>query len=226
MVLRIGHRGAAGYEPENTLRSFQEAVRLGADMTELDVHVCDTGEIVVIHDESVERTTNGSGFIHDMTLNELKSLDAGMGEKIPTLIEVLSALHGLISVNIELKGVGTAEPVKEIIDGLVHHGGWDRNDVIVTSFDWRMLKRFKEVSPETRVGVLVYDNLDDALRVATEVGAYSINPFHHKIDESFINRSHKLNLKVYPWTVNNVEEIRRVLGFGVDGVISDYPDRI
>lgn len=96
MVLRIGHRGAAGYEPENTLRSFKTALRLGAEMTELDVHICGTGELVVIHDESVDRTTDGSGFVRDMTLDELKSLDAGKGEKIPTLNEVFSTLRGQI----------------------------------------------------------------------------------------------------------------------------------
>jgi glycerophosphoryl diester phosphodiesterase len=226
MVLRIGHRGAAGYEPENTLRSFEAAVRLGADMTELDVHICSSGELVVIHDESVDRTTNGSGFIRNMTLGELKTLDAGKGEKIPTLKEVFSKLLGRISVNIELKGPRTAEPVKEFIDDLIRRGEWCRENVLITSFDWVMLRRLREISTDVRIGLLVYKNLDESLKVATEVEAYSVNPYHKSIDSEFIGRSHELNLRVYPWTVNEPEDIRRIVGLGVDGVISDYPDRI
>ncbi len=111
MVLRIGHRGAAGHEPENTLLSLNKAVELGCDMTEIDVHVCASGEVVVIHDEEVYRTTNGTGFVSQMSLDALKALDAGKGESIPTLEEVLSALKGRIQLNIELKGEGTPVPV-------------------------------------------------------------------------------------------------------------------
>ena len=120
MVLRIGHRGAAGRAPENTLFSFEKAVLLGCDMTELDVHLCRSGEIVVIHDETVDRTTDGSGRVSDLTLNELKLLNAGQGEAIPTLYEVLSLLRDMISLNIELKGLGTAKPVSDLVKEL----GW------------------------------------------------------------------------------------------------------
>ena len=104
MVVKVGHRGAAGHEPENTLRSFRKALDLGADMVELDVHLCGTGELVVIHDETVDRTTDGSGSVRDMPFHELRGLDAGKGERIPTLREVLDLLEGRAGVNIELKG--------------------------------------------------------------------------------------------------------------------------
>jgi glycerophosphoryl diester phosphodiesterase len=97
MVLRIGHRGAAGHEPENTLHSFEAAVQLGADMVEFDVHVCGSGELVAIHDETVDRTTDGSGAVARMNLRELKALDAGKGEKIPTLREVFFLLRGRVA---------------------------------------------------------------------------------------------------------------------------------
>lgn len=226
MVLRIGHRGAAGYAPENTIQSFEAAVRFGAEMTELDVHICGSGELVVIHDESVDRTTNASGFVRDMTLNELKSLDAGKGEKIPTLKDVFSKLRGRISINVELKGLGTAEPVQAFVDDLIRRGEWIRENVLITSFDWEMLRRLREISKDARIGLLVYKNLGESLKVATEVEAYSVNPYYKSIDIDFISRSHELNLRVYPWTVNEPEDIRRVVALGVDGVISDYPDRI
>jgi glycerophosphoryl diester phosphodiesterase len=226
MVLRIGHRGAAGYAPENTIQSFEAAVCFGADMTELDVHICGSGELVVIHDESVDRTTDSSGFVRDMTLGELKSLDAGRGEKIPTLKEVFSVLRNRISVNVELKGPGTAEPVQKFVDGLIRSGEWSREKILLTSFDWGMLRSLRAISTDARIGLLVYKNLDESMKVAKEVGAYSVNPYHKSIDYKFINRSRELNLRVYPWTVNEREDIQRVIDFGVDGVISDYPDRI
>ena len=113
--LKIGHRGACGYEPENTLRSFKKALDLGVDTIELDVHKTKDEATVVIHDEKVDKTTNGTGFVADKSLEEIKKLDAGKGEKIPTLEEVLDLVNRKAQVNIELKGEGTARPVADII---------------------------------------------------------------------------------------------------------------
>jgi glycerophosphoryl diester phosphodiesterase len=126
MFFRIGHRGAAGHAPENTIKSFLKAVELGCDMTELDVHVCGSGEVVVFHDEEVFRTTNGNGFVSQMTLEQLRALDAGEGEKIPTLEEVLTALKGRIQLNIELKGKGTPVPVHRIVE----NSGWSPDNLL------------------------------------------------------------------------------------------------
>jgi glycerophosphoryl diester phosphodiesterase len=111
----IGHRGASGYEPENTLRSFQKAIDLGVEMIELDVYTCKSGELVVMHDDKVNRTTNGNGYVFNMTLTELKTLDAGKGEKVPTLVEVFDLINKKIAINVELKGEGTAESTAELI---------------------------------------------------------------------------------------------------------------
>lgn len=151
MVLRIGHRGAAGHEPENTIKSLLNAVELGCDMTEIDVHVCGSGEVVVIHDEELYRTTNGNGFVAQMTLEELKSLDAGNGETIPTLEEVLHALKGRIKLNIELKGLGTPVPVHRILE----NSGWDKENILLTSFDWNMLEEYRELDVEALMGPLL-----------------------------------------------------------------------
>jgi glycerophosphoryl diester phosphodiesterase len=225
VVLRIGHRGAAGHEPENTLRGFEAAVALGVDMVELDVYICASGEIVVIHDETVDRTTDGSGAVSELTLRELKALDAGKGERIPTLDEVFSRLRGRVGVNIELKGPGTAEPVHEFL-GRLPASVWGGDNVLVTSFDWDMLGRMRELSSETRLGPLVYEDTDRVMVVAEQLCAYSVNPYHLKMGEALIEEAHELGIRVYPWTVDDPVDIRRVLYLGVDGVISNYPDRV
>jgi len=222
MVLRIGHRGAKGHAPENTLKSFGKAVELGCDMTELDVHLCGSGELVVIHDEKVDRTTDGTGAVANHTLRELKRLDAGQGERIPTLEEVLTLLKGRIMLNIELKGLGTAEPVHD----LVQTSGWKKDNLLITSFNWDMLSLYRAVDPDARLGPLTYGNLRDAMRFAETVGAYSINPYYGHINAEYVKEAHTKGFKVYPWTVNNTEYIAQVIKLDVDGVIRDYPDRL
>lgn len=133
MVVKVGHRGAAGHEPENTLRSFRRAMELGADMVELDVHLCGSGELVVIHDETVDRTTDGTGEVAKMTLDEMRALDAGKGERIPTLQEVIDLATGRMDINIELKGLGTAGPALEHIEDAVDNG-WEISGFHASSF--------------------------------------------------------------------------------------------
>ena len=222
MVLRIGHRGTAGHAPENTLLSFSMAVELGCDMTELDAHICGSGELVVIHDESVDRTTDGTGRVSKLSLSELMQLETGLGEKIPTLEEVLRLLKDRIMLNIELKGLGTPEPVYNLVDSL----GWQGEFLLITSFDWDMLSEYRMLDHEALIGPLTYDNLYDAMGFAEEVNAHCINPHHGHIDEDYLKLAHLRDFKVYPWTVNEPEDIEHIIGLGVDGVISDYPDRI
>ena len=222
MVLRIGHRGAKGHAPENTLRAFSKAVELGCDMTELDVHLCGSGELVVIHDETVDRTTDGSGTVANLTLAEIKRLDAGQGEQIPTLEEVLKLLRGKIMLNIELKGLDTAEPVYKLIQS----SGWRCDDLLITSFEWDMLTQYKVHDPELRLGPLTYENLGEAIAYAETICAYCINPYHGHITSDYVEEAHAKGFRVYPWTVNSSEDIARATRLGVDGVISDYPDRV
>ena len=125
----IAHRGASGYKPENTLASFQKAISLGVDMIELDVFAIRSGEVVVHHDKKVNRTTNGTGNISDYTWSELRLLDAGDGQRIPLLTEVLDLVNGRIPINIELKGHGIAEPVATIIDSYISKKAMAKSDV-------------------------------------------------------------------------------------------------
>lgn len=225
MVVKVGHRGAAGHEPENTLRSFRRAMGLGADMVELDVHICGSGELVVIHDETVDRTTDGTGEVAKLTLDELKALDAGRGERIPTLQEVIDLATGRMGINIELKGLGTAEPALEHIEDAVDKG-WDRSGFHVSSFHLGELSAIRELSEDVRTGVLFALDDGSIMEFAELNGAYSLNPNHRTVTPDFVARAHDRGLKIFAWTVNEPEDIARMRGLGVDGIISDYPDRI
>src|SRR5690606_23585293 len=131
-----------------------------------------------------------------------------------------------VGINIELKGKGTSDLVHDFLTHTFKGGGWSIDDVLVTSFDWRMLKRMRELSEETRLGPLTYENIEEALSTAVELGAFSVNPHHARINTAYINRAHEAGLRVYPWTVNIPADIQRVSMLNVDGIISDFPDRI
>ena len=135
--MTIGHRGAKGHEPENTIASFEKAIKLGCDYVELDVHLADE-ELFVIHDSRVDRTTNGSGKIAELTREQIESLDAGNGQKIPTLSEVLAFINGRCGVNIELKGAGTAGPVCDLLNTLLNRSHLS-SPILISSFDYREL---------------------------------------------------------------------------------------
>jgi glycerophosphoryl diester phosphodiesterase len=136
-ILKIGHRGAKGYEPENTLVSFEKAIEMGADGIELDVHLSLDGHLIVIHDETIDRTTNGKGVVNQMTLQELKSFTINRKYTIPTLEEVLDLVNQRCFVNIELKNQDTAEKVVQLIKHYISVKNWTHAHFIVSSFDWR-----------------------------------------------------------------------------------------
>lgn len=225
-MLKIGHRGACGYEPENTLRSFKKALELQVEMVELDVYLCASGELVVIHDDRVDRTTNGKGYVEKMTLSELKLLDAGQGEKIPTLTEVLDLVNRQVKVNIELKGLDTAKPVAEIIDHYLKDKGWSVDDFLVSSFNHYELRDFHTVCPLVKIGALLTGIPIGMVDFALAVDAYSINPCVEFINEEFVKEAHQKNLKVFVWTVNHPDDIKRMREIGVDGIFTNFPDRV
>jgi glycerophosphoryl diester phosphodiesterase len=225
-MLRIGHRGACGYEPENTLLSFNRALQLNVDMIELDVHVCRSGEVVVIHDEKVDRTTNGKGYVVDKALDELRALDAGKGETIPTLQEVLDLVDRKARVNTELKGTGTAKPVFELLESYVGERGWSYGDFLISSFDHRELQEFRRLSGEFRIGVLIKDIPAGFAELLARVDAYSINVFVESVSRELIDDAQRRGVKILVWTVNDTDQIERMKSLGVDGIFSNYPDRL
>jgi glycerophosphoryl diester phosphodiesterase len=226
MVMRIGHRGAMGYEPENTLRSFRKALDMGCHMVELDVHRCRTGELMVIHDDTLERTTNGAGPVREKTLEELETLDAGKGEKIPLLEEVLDTIQGKSRVNIELKGLGTARPVARLIDRFLREKGWQNEDFLISSFDHEELSAFRKLAPEIPVGILFKEIPAGLFEFARCIGAFSFNPLFRIVDANLVDNAHREGIRVLVWTVNEPEDLDRMKALGVDGICSNYPDRI
>ncbi len=231
MALRIGHRGAAGTHPENTMVSFQWAVELGVDGIEFDVHRTMDGHLVVIHDAMVDRTTNGSGMIMAMGLAEIRALDAGVkkdarfaGERIPTLQELIRAIPAEVQLFLELKAGTVHYPGIEadVVRVLREEGTMGR--VQVSSFDHHALKRLHELAPELPLGMLFADNLLDPVRLAQEVGAEAIHPAWEWVTEEMVQAAHAAGLKVNTWTVNHPFMLARVKAFGVDGIISDFPE--
>jgi glycerophosphoryl diester phosphodiesterase len=215
----VGHRGAAGLAPENTLLSFYTAMNLGVHMIELDVHETLDGHLVCIHDSNVERTTNGTGNVAEMSLQELRLLDAGQGEKIPLLCEVLDMARNRMKVNIELKTLGVE---KSVLDEVVSRKMI--NEVIVSSFLRKSLITIKELNSEIKIATLVAVPTNDLILYALELGSVAINPQFSLVSYDMIEEAHRNSLKIYPWTVNDNSQMLELLQMGVDGVITDFPN--
>jgi glycerophosphoryl diester phosphodiesterase len=222
----IGHRGASGYEPENTLAAFEKALSLGVDMIELDVYVLETGQLVVIHDEKVDRTTNGTGYVEEFTYKQLRSLDAGKGQKIPTLREVLDLIHKRVPVNIELKGEGTAQPVAATIREYVDEKGWLPEQFRVLSFNHDELKRFVARMPHIQAGASYEGNLDGFAADARSMGATLTVVESEFLKPKDVAAAHAAGLEVLVYTVNTPRDARRLKRMQVDGIFSDYPDKV
>jgi len=218
----FAHRGASGHEPENTLRAVRKALTLGAPWIEVDVYAV-AGEVLVFHDETLERTTNGAGRLLEQPLDYLRSLDAGKGEQIPFLNEVLDQIAAA-GINIELKGPATAHPVTDLIAEYVGRRGWTHDRFLVSSFDLAELRRAKELLPELPVGPLVADPSLPYIRWAVEMGAYSIHLARRHVGERFVADAHAAGLKVFVFTVNDAAGIDAIRRLGVDGVFTDFPE--
>ncbi len=219
--LCIGHRGASGYEPENTLSSFEKALELGCHWIELDVYAVED-ELLVIHDDSVERTTNGKGNIMDSDLTYLRSLDAGNGQKIPTLKEVTDLVDKRCGINIELKGPDTAEPVSTFLQKLCR-SGWDKEQFLISSFYHDELAKSDGIF---RRGALFYKKVTDYFERTDRLGAYSINLPLKLAKRPLVEKAQDYGLKVFVYTVNKPLDIKRMINIGVDGVFCDFPDRV
>ena len=225
-ILKIGHRGASGYEPENTLIAFEKAIHLNADGIELDVHLTSDGLLVVIHDETIDRTTNGKGEVNKMSLQELKKIRIDNLQEIPTLTEVFNLVDRRCLINIELKGIGTAKPVNELINQYILNKNWEYTDFLVSSFDWKMLEETAILNPKIRLGVLTEESLETALAFAKKIKAFSIHPHHQLLTKENVALMHENGFEVFPWTVNTKEVIQNIKSFNVNGIISNFPDKI
>jgi glycerophosphoryl diester phosphodiesterase len=219
LVVATGHRGAAALEPEDTLRGIRRAIEIGVDRVEVDVHSTRDGRLILIHDETVDRTTNGHGRIRDLTFQEIRSLDAGKGEVIPTLEEAISMVKGKVTLQVELKEIGVEERTVRAVEeaGMV-------DEVVFTSFRHPALKTVKELNPSIRTGVLYYCLPIDPCRLALDAEAEAIHPNVCFVNEEMIRRAHALGIDVYAWNTDDEDEMRRLIRMGVDGLGSNRPD--
>ncbi len=222
----IGHRGACGYEPENTLRSFKKALELGVDVIELDVFLCKSGEVVVIHDPKIDRTTNGKGFVSCLTLEQLQSYDAGKGELIPTLEQVFNLVDKRAVIDIELKGEGTPQAVAQLLEKYISEHDWNYDHFIVTSFNHHLLAEFNQYCPKIARGAIINAIPLTYAQFGSDVQAQAIVVCREFINKAYIQDAHNRGLKVYVYTVNEPDEIKFLKNLGVDGIVSNFPDRV
>jgi glycerophosphoryl diester phosphodiesterase len=199
---------------------------MGVDGIELDVHVCATGELVVIHDFTVDRTTNGTGEVHKMALSELKKLVVEGGHSIPLFDEVLALVNRRCLINIEMKGRHTAKPVSDFVEKYVNERGWSYDNFIVSSFQREELLIMNDINKNIPLGILTQASVTQAWEWAIEFSAKAIHPHYTLLTESNVKKAKQAGLKVYAWTINEPEDIERIKSYGVDGIISDYPERL
>jgi glycerophosphoryl diester phosphodiesterase len=219
-VLRIGHRGACGHAPENTLASIEQALAFRCDLTEVDVQRTADGSLILLHDERVDRTTGGKGLLAEMELEDIRKLDAG-GQKIPTLEEALHAARGRIGLILELKAEGLAYD----ICGIVRASGFP-GEIIYASFLHDELQHVRRADPDARTLVLFKRLPKDPVAEAIRLQATHVGLRFDTATLPLVKALHKARLTVFVYTVNKPADIAKMRSLGVDGIVSDYPDRM
>ena len=223
--LRIWHRGACGLAPENTLASFRKALEIGVDGVEFDAHATKDGELVLMHDDKVDRTTEGTGFIRDLTFEEIRKLDAGMkfkekfrGERVPAMKEALQLLAGK-TIFIEIKQEGIEEKVHEALKA-----AGMRDNVYVISFNRASVRISKEINKKIKTGLITEkpEDLQYALDLRADI--FCLN--HAEADREIADAVHKNKMLLNVWTMNDPQEIRQMIEIGADMLTSDFPDML
>ena len=227
-TLSIGHRGAKGYVAENTYESINKAIELGVDGIEIDVFKCASGELVLFHDKNLKELTNESVLIENLTTKQLEQFLVQGKYKIPTLTDILKRIEKPLFVNIELKGLNTAQATSKIITDLSKSTSWSLENFIVSSFNWDELEQFRFIDKNTPVGVLVSKSMsmNEAIEFGKKINAQAIHPNFKLLNDKTVKKIKNNGFKIYTWTVNNEDDINFMKKLKVDGIISDYPDRI
>ena len=225
-TLVIGHRGAKGHLAENTLPSIDKAMYLGVDGVEIDIFRCASGELVVFHDQTLEKLTNGTGYIEQLDLDSIRKIEVLGGFTIPTLEEVLNLIDGQVSLNIELKGSQTAFLTDSLLKIFFMYEAWSPEKILISSFNWDELKVFYNINKEVPIAVLTEDDPIDAIPVAQSLKAKAINPNFKSLTKENVDKIKKVGIQIFPWTVNQPDDISRMIDLGVDGIITDFPERV
>jgi glycerophosphoryl diester phosphodiesterase len=235
-MLKIAHRGASGHAPENTMASFRLAVEMGAKFIETDLQLTRDAKIIAMHDPTVDRTTNGRGRISKMSLVELRGLDAGVkflsvdgksykGERVPTLDEILEFARTVdVTFYLEMKESQGWGFEQSLVGALRRADAMNR--AVAISFDSEKLATIKRIEPQLTTGFLVEKPTTQMIEKAVALGAKQFLPRADRISPELIAVAHRANLPVVVWTVNEIEDMRAVIALGVNGIISDYPDRL
>ena len=229
-IIIMGHRGASKIAPENTLKAFKEAIRLKADAVEFDVQETVDGELVIIHDYDTLRTAGTEGIVEQMTLKELKKLNFGNGEQIPTLLELIELAKDRISLNCEIKVEGIAKKIIHIFQDA------DILDsTIVSSFLHEELIKIQKIEPQLKLATLVpteagkfsdWNYKKKLIDFTSENNYYAINPLYKLADKQFIKYAHEKNIKVFPWTVDSGIAMKKLINMGTDGIITNDITRL
>ncbi len=231
-MLVIAHRGASGNAPENALAAFRKAIALGATFIETDLQLSRDARFVAIHDATVNRTTNGQGAVHDMTLADLRKLDAGSwfgsefaGERIPTLEEILEfSKKNDVVFYLEIKP-GAAWGGEHALIGALRDSG-EIPRAVVISFDAAIVLNLRKIEPTLMTGLLYDGQIENPLEKAVEIGARQLAIRGDLVTPALIAQAKKKDLQVVCWTVNHPAHMRMLAAAGVDGIMSDYPDRL
>jgi glycerophosphoryl diester phosphodiesterase len=217
MTANIGHRGAAGLEPENTLRSFRRAAAEGADAVELDLRLTRDGRLVVMHDATVDRTMGGTGEVARMALEELREADAGLGERIPTFEEVVEAVG--LPIYAEIKAVEVARPLAALVERLSLEGR-----IVPISFLPEALSEVRRALPGLPLGLILPGAPPDAAELARALDAQLVSAEAGSLRVETVEGYRRADLRITAWTVNEPEEMERLLKLGLDGIVTDRPD--
>lgn len=222
-MLIFAHRGASGYQTENTLAAMEKALQLGAPAVELDVHNVE-GELVVFHDRRLDSKSSGSGIIHLVSKDYLAGINV-KGQPIPTLWQVLELIAGRCIVNIELKGINTVMPLIDLYPKALKQLGFTQEQLLISSFNHPYLREFKQALPNALVAPLLASIPLEGAAVVSQLDAYSLNLDVSFINQALVDDAHQRGAKVYVYTVDHADDIHALKKMGVDGVFSNYPDR-
>ncbi|MBI4209234.1 MAG: glycerophosphodiester phosphodiesterase [Deltaproteobacteria bacterium] len=232
-ILNIAHRGASAHAPENTMAAFELAIQQGADMIEMDLHVTRDGKVVICHDSNLLRTAGKDISIESASLEDLQRFDVGSWfdprfsqERIPTLQQVLERFGGRVALNLELKA-NHSDPSLLIASALKVLQTYPQARCILSSFQWPLLLEFRKQEKKIPLAILLTGNYwEQAFQFAKAIGPISIHPEWTSVTSQRVEQAHKARWKVYPYVANAVEEMKKLISDGVDGIMTDRPDRL